>query len=285
MNKRNELLGTPTSLTEQKLVAIVVPLSLNPQLNPEEETSLRHLRHYLDGYDKFMVVPKGHPASYDGFEMKCFEEKYFGSVVAHNKLSFSRLFYETFSEYQFMLMYHLDALVFSNQLREWCATDLDYIGAPWVEHVDAPYHGNVLYEGKVGNSGFSLRKVSSFLKVIDSLPNNREFSGLNSNNGNPQSWFRKTAQTVKSLLKKGTTIKSAQEEMDEFPFNDDTFWANRAIHYYPDFKIASMEVALQFAFECVPRHCFQLSGEMLPFGCHAWPKYDREFWEPYILKS
>jgi hypothetical protein len=65
--------------------------------------------------------------------------------------------------------------------------------------------------------------------------------------------------------------------------NNDTFIANRSTHYYPEFKIASLETALRFSFECVPRYCFELTGRTLPFGCHAWPKYDRAFWEPYLL--
>jgi len=280
---RNPNEGQPVS-NAKKLVAIVVPLSLNPQLNQEEEISLRHLRHYLGEYDKFMVAPVRHPVTYDGFEMKYFEEKYFGSATAHKKLSFSRDFYETFSEYQYMLMYHLDALVFSNKLLEWCATDLDYIGAPWVKHVDAPYHGKVRYEGKVGNSGFSLRKISSFLKVIESCQNSLTVAGANSRTGEPYGWVAANAMKAISFLQKRKSFRGSPEEMNTYPFNDDTFWANRATHYYADFKIASLDVALRFAFECVPKYCFEITGHTLPFGCHAWARYDRKFWESYILK-
>lgn len=66
--------------------------------------------------------------------------------------------------------------------------------------------------------------------------------------------------------------------------SEERFIANRAIHYYPAFKIAPLEVALRFAFECVPRYCFEKNNFTLPFGCHAWAKYDREFWEPYLLE-
>jgi hypothetical protein len=72
--------------------------------------------------------------------------------------------------------------------------------------------------------------------------------------------------------------------MSKYKSNEDQFFANRAIHYYPEFKISSVETALRFAFECVPRYCFALNNYTLPFGCHAWHKYDREFWEPYLLK-
>jgi hypothetical protein len=61
------------------------------------------------------------------------------------------------------------------------------------------------------------------------------------------------------------------------------FWANRGSHYYPGFKLAPIEVALKFGFECVPRYCYRLNNNELPFGCHAWEKYDKKFWEPFLL--
>jgi hypothetical protein len=75
-----------------------------------------------------------------------------------------------------------------------------------------------------------------------------------------------------------------QWEVAQYRKNEDLFWGNRAQHYYSDFKIASVEQALQFAFESEPRASYEKLGR-LPFGCHAWPKYDREFWEPYLLSS
>jgi hypothetical protein len=27
-----------------------------------------------------------------------------------------------------------------------------------------------------------------------------------------------------------------------------------------------------------------MNNHRLPFGCHAWPRYDRMFWEPYLVK-
>ena len=74
-----------------------------------------------------------------------------------------------------------------------------------------------------------------------------------------------------------------QWELARYPTSEEHFLVNRAHHYYPEFNIAPLDEALYFGFECVPRYCFELTGHQLPFGCHAWPKFDREFWEPYIL--
>jgi hypothetical protein len=66
--------------------------------------------------------------------------------------------------------------------------------------------------------------------------------------------------------------------------NCDYFWSDEAVKYWPDFKIASVETGLKFAFEVAPRWCFERNGGRLPFGCHAWPRYDRAFWEPHLLR-
>src|SRR5215510_1480529 len=150
--------------TSPKTVAVVIPLSNREELTPDEEISLRHLVHFLGKYDKFLVIPQSLRVDYPGFGIKRFPNKFFGSLVAHTRLMLSRKFYQTFKEYKYILLYHLDALVFSDQLMQWCATDLDYIGAPWLNCRDTPY----VKVSKVGNGGFSLRKIESFLRVINS---------------------------------------------------------------------------------------------------------------------
>jgi hypothetical protein len=65
--------------------------------------------------------------------------------------------------------------------------------------------------------------------------------------------------------------------------NGDFFWSDRAVEYVPEFKVASLEEGLEFGFECGPRLCFERTGHRLPFGCHAWARYDRKFWEPFLL--
>jgi hypothetical protein len=49
--------------------------------------------------------------------------------------------------------------------------------------------------------------------------------------------------------------------------------------------IAPLEVALRFAFEANPRICYEMNNYEIPFGCHAWEKYDKEFWLPYLLPN
>jgi len=267
----------------EKLVAIIVPMSSRTELTHDEKISLAHLRHFLGSYERFLVVPPGieYPGMSD-FTIKPFGDKYFGSAAAHSKLLLSPLFYKSFSDYKFILIYHLDSLVFSDHLQEWCARDFDYIAPPWIQHRDAPYVGNAAYEGKVGNGGFSLRKIDSFLKVFQST---RYAHGPHQL---WQEWRKKDIVTrIFSLpevfLRHFKWLNDVRRETARFPYNDERFWANRAVHYSPEFRIATVKEALPFAFECVPRYCYEQNDYQLPFGCHAWPQYDRDFWQPFLL--
>jgi len=274
------------SSTQQALkpVAVVVPLSNRAELTPDEEVSLRHLVHFLGHYDKYLVVPKSLKVNYRGFEVKCFDDAFFGSAVAHTRLMLSPKFYESFRDYKYILLYHLDALVFSDQLMQWCETDLDYIGAPWLKCPDTPY----VKVSRVGNGGFSLRKIESFLRVI----NSRTYAVP------PAAYWQRfyaskprhiqLVNLPKKYLKYLWIFNNVKREMSTWHrvdwHHDDLFWSDVALKYYPEFKVASVEVGLRFAFEAAPRWCFDLNNYTLPFGCHAWPKYDRDFWEPYLLK-
>jgi hypothetical protein len=271
-----------------KLIAIVVPMSLRKDLMPEEKISLRHLEHYLGNYDKFMVVPKSLQVPYDGFGLKPFDDKFFGSAEAHKRLILSSSLYEAFADYQYILFYHLDSLVFSDQLIEWCNSGYDYIGAPWVEHKDAPYARIKLYDGKIGNGGFTLKKVDSMLNVLNSkryLENPSEYWRMHyAEKPLIIRMLNLHKKFFKSLGIRNNLRWEIQKKWMQPRVSVELFWADRAKHYYQDFKLPSVETALQFAFECVPRHCFEMNDHKLPFGCHAWNRHDPEFWEPYLLK-
>jgi len=275
--------GNSPSSKESKLVAVVVPMSNRAQLTHEEQISMKHLNHYLGKYDRYLIVPKSLRIKIPGFRIKRFKEAYFGSAAAHSKLLLSTNFYKAFKDYRFILIYHLDALVFSDQLKQWCNMDYDFIGSPWIKHHEAPYHGNTVYEGKVGNGGFSLRKVESFLKVLYS----KEYFVKPSEYWKyytSKPWYIQCLNFHKKILKRFTMFNNARLELSRYRDNEESFWTNRAKYYYPEFNIPNVDIALRFAFECVPRYCFEKNNYNLPFGCHAWEKYDRAFWEPYLLK-
>jgi hypothetical protein len=268
----------------RKLAAVVLTLSNKTGYTDDEETAFRHVRHYLGSHDTFALIPEDHPAIYPGFRPKRFPRRFFGSPRAHGRLLLSERFYRAFLDYEFILVHHLDALVFRDDLLTWCGAGYDYIGAPWLISPDTPH----ITESKVGNGGFSLRRVRAFLNVIRSR---RHFV-------DPDEYWRaycartgRFAQLVnrpRKFLKRygifndvGWHIRWALHG----DVHEDRFWAEHAAHYDPAFRIAPVATALRFAFEAEPRRSFERIGRRLPFGCHRWQRFDRAFYEPFLLKN
>ena len=264
----------------RKLAAVVVPLSNRATLTPDEEISLRHLRHYLAAYDTYVVVPASLRIALPGCRVKRFDDRFFGTVAANRRLMLSRRFYEAFADYRFILLYHLDALVFSGDLDAWCALDYDYIGSPWPISSTDPERGF----SRVGNGGFSLRKIESFLRVMDSkrlavdpeVDWRRRYGSRNV--------LDRLIHLPRRYLKRLRVFNNVRRELKAVSYNEDFFWSDRAIHFDPAFRVAPVKVGLRFSFETAPRLCFERNGRRLPFGCHAWTREDRAFWEPFLLR-
>ena len=269
----------------RKKVAVVVPMHNRSELTRDEQISFAHLTHYLKPYDKYLVVPESLNVALPGCDLKRFGNEYFGSVTSNTRLLLSERFYASFSKYQYILIYHLDALVFSDQLSAWCDTELDYIGPPWIPCSDSPW----VKESRVGNGGLSLRKIDSFLKVFRSDVYWMEPDEYWQKQSVGMSAYLRLMNLPRKFAKRLSYLNNARREMAQWHLrpdgtkNEDHFWSDRAKHYVPEFKVASVEVGLRFAFEVAPRLCYDMNHGQLPFGCHAWPRYDRAFWEPYLL--
>jgi hypothetical protein len=268
-------------------VAIIVPLSRRSVLLPEEEISVRHLCHYLPGYDKYLVAAAGDAVRHDGFRVVTFPRVFFGSVAAHNRLLLSPSFYRAFRRYEYILIHHLDSLVLSNQLRRWCEAGWDYIGAPWLPCADTPW----VREPRVGNGGFTLMRVQSAIQVLYRRYRSRPSlyaADVILRHTRQSGWLLKGLERFHRVLPLPMVARFLEyRDKTDNPasngYNSDFFWSFDAARYVPTFKVAPVAEGLQFAFEAAPRMCFELNHKRLPFGCHAWTKFDRAFWEPYLL--
>jgi len=263
----------------ERTVAIIVPAPPGERLTEDENISLRHLEHFLGRYDRYLVAPKVHPLELPGFNPMRFDSKFFGSTEAHTRLMLSDTFYRAFAEYEFILIYHLDALVFSDDLQYWCSQGLDYVGAPWLTDHRNPERGFKL----VGNGGFSLRRVEAFRGVLGSKKYTHRPADYWRRNYGEEPPATKALNFPKRWLKHLNRFNGPRWHASRFELFEDLFWSRYAVHYRPDFRAATVEQGLRFAFECAPRYCFQQAGQRLPFGAHAWARYDRAFWEPHLL--
>lgn len=237
-----------------------------------------------------MVTPKGLKLRIEGLQTLEYSRKYFGSMRAHSRLLYLPAFWKAFEDYKYVLVYHLDALVFADQLLQWCQTDFDYIGAPFLCCADTPW----VKEPHVGNGGFALMKVEAVLKVLYARYRAEPVKYWEDRCADLliliQKILRRPRRLVPAPFRGPMTLplRRQVQKIDQVQVNlqnNDMFWSEDAVKYVPDFKIPDWRTGLRFAFEAAPRYSFALNGHELPFGCHAWPKYDRTFWESHLLIS
>jgi hypothetical protein len=173
-----------------------------------------------------------------------------------------------------MLIAQTDVLVFADQLEEWCNRSYSYIGAPWFKGLTRP--SLPLSFLGVGNGGFSLRKVSDCLMVLSSPVYRPPVNG------------RVSLRLSEIFLLIGF-IKKALRFSYRFPpvrlvINEDIFWGVVVPDRCDSFTVPEPEDAISFAFEAAPEYLFELNGRKLPFGCHAWERYNPQFWRDTLKK-
>ncbi len=257
--------------------AIVIPM-YRDLIDPLEQPTVRHLRKYLAAWDTFCIIPE-HCVSGDfPFSPIVFPDEFFTSIDAYSTLLLTPNFYRRFAAYEFILICQLDALVFADDLNHWCDAGYDYIGAPVYVRKDddtSPVF--------VGNGGFSLRRVMACLQVLEKSGPARigalPIAALPADVAILPKWkqYRKL-WSIRRAMRQG-----AERYAAAYSLNEDLFWSLRAPLFDPEFSIAPIEVASRFSVEKHPRHWVAMNGGALPFGCHAWAKWDKPFWEQYIV--
>jgi hypothetical protein len=222
-------------------VAVVIPI-YKEELDDLEKISLAQVRKVLGKYPIIFVAPEGKNFSYlePGEMLVQFHPQYFQSVKTYSQLLLSPFFYEPFLNFDYILLYQLDAFVFYNTLEDFCQLGWDYIGAAW------PYHA---WKGtrtpktpRIGNGGFSLRKVHACHKLLNRIIKLPVYTKLLEN------------------------------------FLEDGIFAVCGMSDEKDFNVAPVEVANLFAMEWYPNRCVKKLGYKLPFGCHGWTKFSADFY-------
>jgi len=263
--------------------AVIIPIYQH-KLSEYEKISLERCLSVLNKHKIIVIAPESLVIDRLNFRFKeikveRFANKHFRSLHSYNKLMLSRLFYERFKEYTYVLIHQLDSLVVADKLSEWCQKGYDYIGAPWFVGFERGNSDKLL---GVGNGGFSLRKIETFLKVLSSREVNNhgnEIDLLNVGYGLKNIILLKQLLSVKKHFKKINSLRLFLFFYSSYMTHyEDIFWSVYSRFFIKDFKIPTVEEALQFAFEVKPRYCYELNNYNYPFGCHAWFKHDKDFW-------
>jgi hypothetical protein len=262
---------------------VVIPIYKEPESNTELLT-LDNCFKIFQASSIIFIMPKGITLTnfflekYKPNTTIFFESHYFKNISGYNKLLLTQHFYLSFQNYDYILIYQLDAFVFKNDLDFWCSKKYSYIGAPWFENFDTLGENTQLWAA--GNGGLSLRKISDFLNVFNYKGAIFSFRFLwdKYHKYSSLSKFIRLPKLVYHYLFKNNTSNL----FDLFGENEDHFWSFHAPRISNNFKIAPVNEALKFAFECNPKKMYELNKQQLPFGVHAWEKYDKAFWDPFI---
>jgi hypothetical protein len=266
-----------------KQVCIVIPVH-KEKPDDHEIISLKRCHDVLKTHDIFLLAPLGLDLTAylqisRNFVVKYIAPQSLSSIKAYNKMKIDYDFYAMFKDYKYMLTYETDAYVFRDELSFWCNKGTDYVGAPWF----TGYHQQeerAIITG-VGNSGFSLRNIQNCLSVLSRFKNLYSHPIWNNLPFSKELLRLLTFCTVKFPVTQAKFYVIRAYLSDEY-VHEDIFWCKFVPVLVPEFKIASTEEALNFSFDASPSKCFHLNGGILPFGCHAWHKFDVKFWSRFI---
>lgn len=273
------------------ICAVVIPVYKEfKSLNNLEINSLLQCFKKLVGHDVVFVGP----ANFNFYDylflandnstsakVQRFDNHYFESINGYNLLLVSPLFFGKFKNYKYILVYQTDAWVFKNELSFWCESGYDYIGAPWFSSFSQNNTTSKIIG--VGNGGFSLRNVKKTISILQRIRMLKYFYSI---------WCNFKLETLisfnKTILRLNFyfKIKAFWELPSLFScdvMQEDEFYGHLVSKLFKDFHLAPISEALKFSFEVNPRHLFEMNNYKLPFGCHAWEKYDRDFWNEHIV--
>lgn len=271
-------------------LVVIVPIYKHSLSNEDKISLLLCLKH-LNSFDIIVISPESLKNDVQFLKMieqyslnpKYFKNYFFSGIDGYNKLMLDLIFYESFSEYRYMLICQLDVLIFSGDLSYWINKDYDYVGAPWVANGE-----NKIFDS-MGNGGLSLRKISKFIEVLKSEEfffSNAKFFATSTRAGLKNLLLLKLFYKLKSV---NFSLNFKNIFLMFYTNNEDVFWTFYAKFFTNNFKLSTVEDALKFSFEEDPSFCLNSNNNELPFGCHAWERYDVDFWiknvEELSLKS
>lgn len=251
---------------------VIIPVYTLP-LRREEAAALDNNLRVLSRHDITLLAPEGldvSPLTDSRPELGVMRvsSQWLGTergITGYNDMMLSRQFYDLFADVDFILICHVDAWLFRDDLEYWVSQPFDIVAAPWpmrpryrhfplrqwlkIRRQLSP-KGEIIHQdmfGRIGNGGLCLRRVRPFAEACTAYHDEAEH-----------------------FLEKSKT---------NVLYNEDLFWA-----LVPDnLRRPSVETALKFAFDLKPELCFELNGRRLPMGCHGFNKPVRQaFWRRFI---
>lgn len=268
-------------------ICIVIPI-FKTELDQFEVISVNRCINILSDYKIHFIGPEGLKLEFyktnfpQVSEYRLFNPKYFKSIFGYNMLMLSPHFYNTFINFEFMLVYQTDCYVFEDKLLEWAKKDYDFIGGIWFEN----YRGNPDEGNKIwfpGNGGLSLRKITSLYNLLISkkslgykkLKDEKRYL----KESGKFNFFKWNLRLPLRLLGYKNNFNYLSKTYKE---NEDVFFMEASVKYQK-LRYPRVEEAISFSWDRHPEYLYKKNNE-LPFACHAWYRNEepyetnRDFW-------
>ncbi|MEX2527833.1 MAG: DUF5672 family protein [Gemmatimonadota bacterium] len=216
-----------------------------------ERASAQRCREVLSRYPRVIAAPASLDLSLlqgilEPDDIIRFSDDHFRSTRSYSALLRGPHFYDLCPDWVYALIYQLDSFVFLDELEFWCGQDIDYVGAPWPNF-------DWVGEGR-----------HAWLRHLP-IPWSR--LGEVGNGG----FSLRRLSTFRRLSRKW------QVPGKFINVNEDLYWSWVMPILEPSFQIPPAHVARAFAVELAPSEEVSKAGR-LPFGCHAFERYEPEFW-------
>lgn len=244
---------------------VIIPVYTD-ELNIDEKRSISRTLNVFESEEIVLITYKGLSlpnidnllSHHKNNRIEYFGQWYFKNVNRYNQLMLSKGFYDRFRKYDYILICQLDVFIFSNQLDYWCNQGFDYVGAPLFNHNSKDFGGCY-------NGGFSLRRISAFRDKYDSYGKWKRF--LCKPSSFSVFFFFKYLFSL-------VTYYNIRLQIPKTSSGEDLIWSRLE-------KVPSFEKSAHFSFEKYPSYLHSIIKK-LPFGCHAYLKWDDGFYKKYI---
>lgn len=252
----------------KELVTIVIPIHLE-EPSELEKISLSQTLKVLRKYPITFQAPYGLNTTW--YENYCvgkatinIERFNWKGFEAYGVLQANPLFYKRFLKYSYILICHLDAFVFRDELEEWCQLGYDYTGS-------------VIYDPNFKFKDTFIRKLTGFTSP--------EYFG----NGGFGLKNVRTFYDLTSKYKFYIDFYHKIRKLRKQNFFDDLFFTQHFPKLSSKFSIAPKTVAQRFGAVYYNYQEKELpfnnqENDSLPFGVHGWIQYHQDYWKPCIRR-
>lgn len=187
------------------------------------------------------------------------ESHHFVSRGSYNNMLFQADFFQLFTEFDYILLFQLDALALRDTLNYWVSLDYDFIGAPLRRNYGRTNSTSV---GPGLNGGLSLRRVDSALRVLESGRGRRiRIRDAVTMERHFRLWLTRTFRD--GLCFNFSSFRRSPK------VNEDLYWSYFVPRVHPWFRVPSADVARNFAFDAANNWSTSLECSDSTVGIHA----------------